>query len=94
MKEQAIYKLGEVYAKLGCSPLLCTLSLSPLHTAVSPTAVFLRNREADSLRSLLTQIRPFFDAIAKAKTAKIGMYTFPYVCVCVCVCLRSVVVVV
>ncbi len=70
----------------GALPSLCTLSLSLLHTAVSPTAVFLRNREADSLRSLLTQIRPFFDAIAKAKTAKIGMYMFSFVCVCVCVC--------
>jgi len=44
LKEQAIYRLGELYAKQG---------------------------EAEQLRALLAQIRPFFAAIPKARVVKI-----------------------
>ena len=64
LKEQAICKLGELFADLRClflAPILAKHNFEVQHC-----------RRVDEINKLLVSIRPFFSSIPKAKTAKIG----------------------
>jgi len=67
-KEQAIYKLGQLLAKLGCA-VLCVRPWC--HRLPLFHLMFSYSRSAE-LAALLTDLRPFFTSLAKARTAKIG----------------------
>lgn len=72
IREQSIYKIAKLYVKLGyviTTPLQQTFHLMFIDIY----------RQTSELGALMKKIRPFFDTVAKATTANIGMAPIQYI---------------